>query len=116
MEKCSRCKINEAEIKCNKCKAKYCKICDYYMHTIMKKDVHNKKNTKNINDIPVKQTEQSINIQSYKNVNNKNSNKQYNSTIETNKDKNKIDNNKLDINKKYNNKAFNDITSFHELN
>ena len=42
MEICSRCKINKAEIKCNECKVKYCKLCDYFLHVIMNGEVHNK--------------------------------------------------------------------------
>ena len=53
MEKCSRCQINEAEIKCNKCKKKYCKICDYYLHIIMKNDIHNKDKKDKINGINI---------------------------------------------------------------
>ena len=43
MEFCNRCKINEAEKKCNKCNKIYCKICDYYLNIIMKDDIHNNK-------------------------------------------------------------------------
>ena len=45
MEICNRCKINKAEIKCDKCNKKYCKLCDYYLHVI-NKDIHNNKNNK----------------------------------------------------------------------
>ena len=112
MEKCSRCQINEAEIKCNKCKKKYCKICDYYLHIIMKNDIHNKGKKDKINSINIKQTEQSINIKSTNNIINKNTNKELNNISEINKDNkkkdNEIDKDNINYNKACEDKDFND--------
>ena len=41
MEICSRCKINKAELNCKKCKNKFCKLCDYFVHEIME-NINNK--------------------------------------------------------------------------
>ena len=41
MDICSRCKINKADKRCEKCREKYCKLCDYYVHEVMNEDIHN---------------------------------------------------------------------------
>ena len=120
MEICNRCKINKAEIKCDKCNKKYCKLCDYYLHVI-NKDIHNNKNNKskdidNISTLKtgkikdIKKSNNNIIPYENKNVNNKiintNNNKIINNTIlsqninNNNKYKYKYKENKNNINNK----------------
>ena len=76
MEYCNQCKINEAEIKCNKCKKNYFKICDYYLHIIMKEDIHNNNTLQKIDNLPALQKHKYEDIISYDiNINYENKNK-----------------------------------------